>query len=851
MSSVEAIQQALVAGNLEKARAETEEYIGGIGDENPRMNAIGRMLSEMYREFHIAPVHGYVDEVVGGFPEQIARGIREPVEPDLELTRLWQTRLDEAADERLSNELIEHVKANNSAAVEQGIVSLLKGVPEDKVVQRARYIGNTLGGLVHERERAAAIVKAISKAPMKYGIDFGAAIELDQQFQESVVQAARRERPVAASARTNLTQAIVELSRTLPARNVMHEAGPEDSTNFDRNVRAIFRCCLMSHGHNKYHEATMLIVEFSPKEVSSTGALAGVEQRLFGTLGRTARAVATKVLAEVGANDLVFKTYFDFAKKNIATSNGKYMAEALGLLKNPGAVPFLVDTLHNRHIPATTETIFALGTIADDRAQRALLAELQKLLGVRNLEGSQRREVFALIGALARASRQVDAAGKKMILAHVIKALPKNDTELAIRVALSFFTGKLEEFDPMLLSWAAKVATMSLWNIDRPELARAARTSPLGFRQPLLDTMQRLAPYAMPAINQTALEQAKTYNGAYLAMGEFYAKAGDETALPVLRQLLMNTFLHDDTKPQSAYMKETVLDTATDERSEISRDKVLASLIYAVDKIGGDEAQEILADIFEQIQAGRLPKAGPETSDILVQASMRNKKRAGQALSMPGAQPAGDGAAGASGASQAQVGENDLQLLRELEASYLIQSKRRAKKVSAMAQLAQRKFAAAIPVIVPHLTDKDPIVASAALTSLMDFGSGSSPAPVQSRLHEELFRAMVGSDNALRVKVAEVLKKINPGRSPLKERLAEFAKQEMPLPARAIVSSLVASSAPPKIVGAEVGNGGDEDGGGGAKEGAAVSQLEKKRMFLLARQEWIRGGKRGQEPKME
>jgi HEAT repeat protein len=832
---------------MDRLKSAIEDYIGGEGDENDRMRAIGSLVRDAYLDFCIGPVHEFVESVLPRFPGKIDRAIRSEIEPEFELTRTWRERLTEVADERLSNELLEHIKGNNLSLAEQTVQILLESARDDQQrKQRLRSVAYTLGGMLHERDRAASLIKSIAKAPSKFGVATEAALEMDIEYQKSLAAAARRERPAVAASRTNLTQCIVELSHTLPARNALHEPSRPDEDNFNRNLRAIARCGLISSAHNRLNELTLLLVEFSPKEVSSAGALAGVEQRLYGTLGRTARSVAANVISSLGAHSIFFESYFSFAKAHIASNIGKYISESLGLLKNPAATAFLIEVIQNPKLEMNTEAIFALGTIADERAQKALLNLLQTNLNARVIEGTRRREIYSLIGALARAARQLDPAQRNRILATVIKAIPKTDTELGIRVALSYFTGKMEELDPALLNWAAQVATIALWNIDRPELARAARSSPLGFRQPLLDLMQRLAPFALEAINRTALEQAKTFNGAYLAIGEFYSKVSDVSAIPVLKQLLFNTFLHDDQAPKSAYARETVLDTATDERSEIDKDKILASLIYSVDKIGGDEAQQILSDLFDQIQTGRLPRPGRESADILMQAHMRMSKAApSDSNAMQGAQ-----------AHKSGVTENDLQLLRELEAGYVLQSKRRAKKVAAMAQLAQRKFAAAIPAITSHLADKDPIVSSAALTALLDFGVPSSPAPVQARLHEELFRALVSDDNVQRVKVAEVLKKLNPMRSPLKERLKELSGRQLPLAARSIITSLLAAGSPGTP--ANAGNFADSNSeqndapAANAKvQPVAVSALDKKRAYILARQEWIRNGKRGPEPRPE
>ncbi len=319
----------------------------------------------------------------------------------------------------------------------------------------------------------------------------------------------------------------------------------------------------------------------------------------------------------------------------------------------------------------------------------------------------------------------------------------------------------------------------------------------------------------------------------------------------MLRQLLTNTFLHDDSGAKSAYVKEQVLDVATEQRQDLSHDRVIASLVYALDQIGGEEADAILSGVYEQIQAGRVSPPGPETADILMQAYMKiTKARTGAALptmvdsdAMPG--DAGASAPG-SGVAATQITEDDLRHIADLKASYLLSAKRRAKKVAAMASLAPRKVAAAAPVIVEHLTDKDPMIAAAAQTAVIDMASPPVHAQAVAQLHMELMQGLELGDMQTRIKIAEVLAKIGPNRSPLKEKLEAIrARPNVEMALSSLVDRLLGTAG-----GAETGA-----GGGGAQNeasaiapGGAMSDLDKKRQHMVARQAWIRGGKRGPEP---
>jgi HEAT repeat protein len=574
-----------------------------------------------------------------------------------------------------------------------------------------------------------------------------------------------------------------------------------------------------------------------------------VEQRLATTLGRTARTVSSRVMTEVGAHPRVFDAYITFAKSHANDLLAPSVVEVLGLWRNPAAADFLAHIANDRKHAARHEAMLALGNMGGPAAEKTLTQALAHAVSGRTIDGDQRRDAIITISALGRLVRAMPAEQRGAVISAALKAIPTRDTELVIRAILNFFVGNFSTYNPAQLKWAAQVATMALWTVDRPELAKAARNAPLGFRQPLIELLERLAPHAMDTINETVMTSAKTYSAAYLAVGELYTKVPDPSQLPVLRQLLLNTFLYDDESPRSAYTRETVLDTATDEKTELRKDQVLASLIYAVGKIGGDEASAILADLFEQIRAGRLPQPGRDAADILFTAY--TKSGAGQAM-MKGTIPTA-GNLSDSGA-QAAVPHLDqaemLQLIRDLEGSYLMAAKRRTKKVSAMAALAHAKAVAALPAIINHLADKDTIIAAAAQTALADFASPPVPKSIMSHYLDELLRTLEIGDDQTKVKLVDVFMRLGPRKSPLKERLETLAHNvNLSMATKSVLARLLEpppEAAPPP---------GESHGSDLMAESAPtarnlqIGRLDRMRAYNLARQEWIRKGKHGPEPK--
>ncbi len=852
----------------------TEHHASGQISE-PELQAIGEAVTRQYRDFHTHPVHEFYARLERDWPTAAYRAVYAPIQAEFEATREWDRRLDEIASERLVNGLIDKVKAKDAEGAEKAAATLITGVPEEMRPQRARFIGNILGGLIHEKDRAHALVKSMSRNPMKFGLDPLSVTDVEEEFARGAVAAQKRERPLTSAARQNLTEATVELSRRLPGRNVLHAPTEEEIHVFDRAVRAILRSCLLSPDHDKFNEATLLIVEFSPKEVSTAGALAGVEERLYATLGRTARLIADRVFQSLGRHPRVIQPYLDFCKDHLYDKTGQYGVEVVGIFKNPDTVPFLQEALKDKNADARTEALFALGAIGTEGALNDLTQALQQNVSGRIIEGEARREAFTIISALGRLVRSIsDPAKRGRIIAQIIKILPKDDLEFPVRAVLNFFTGKQDGIDPNILRWAAQVAVTALWSTDRPELARAGRSQPLGFRQPLIDLLGRLAPFAMGTINETAAKYTKMYSGAYLAMGEFYAKNPDPSQVPVIKQMLFNTALHDDTK-KSEYVKQTVYDAATETQQELTKDQVIASLAGALDKIDSDEARQAMAEMFQQIQSGQLPPAGAETSAILMKAYIAAQRAAGKPVMAPGGSAGGGAASHAtpvgtaaplmdspadSQIAPAQVTEEDLQLIEDLQARYLMASKRRTKKVAAMNALAQRKITPALKAIISHVADSDIIIASAAQMALQDFAAPPVPRQTLDTYYDAILDAIDTAENPVKVKLGELLTKLGPQRSPLKEKIeTRLSGGKLSVAATAILQKAAGPKAPGGTSHGRQGVVMDEEKlgaaagymptAGGDKGADYVSDMDKKRAYMQARQDWIRGGKRGPEPK--
>jgi HEAT repeat protein len=859
MVNLEHIWIALEDGRFEQALDLAEQlFVRDPHAEENQQEAAQQLLQLYQEQLRVEVALRFEEEIVPALGPA-GDSVLAPLREELDFYHFWRERLAAIAQERLVDEFLSAVKAGDNKRIMPLVRSLIAtALDSSQRVQRARQIGSLLGGLVAERERAAQLIKQFAASAGELGLDGPALAAMFDEFERARIAVTRRENVTAARSKAELTQAIVELSRALPDRMALHEPRAEEMLRFEQVIRAIVAVGLTSPRHERYYEASLLFVEFSPKELSTAGALAGVEQRLYSSLGRTARLIASRTLEKFGGHPRFWSSYERFAKTAIA--NKRYapvIVEVIGLLRNPAGTKLLLEWLNDPKLDVRNDVINALGFIGDSSAVEALLQLFARLARGKIL-GESRREAAMILSALGRALRGWDTNRRSNVMHRFLKLLPKDDFELSVRAALTFLSGSLEGMDPALLEWGARIATRALWRVDSPELARQAQSSPLGFRQPLIDLLVRLAPYTLDTIVHTALEEAKTFSGAYLALAELCEKVADPRCLALLRQLLLNTFLHED-KPRSAYQKETIIEPGSEERTELTKDKVLAALIYAVSKIPSPEADELLADLFERVRSGRLPQPGREVADVLMQAYMKveQKRGAGGLMGVfPGAQQEGASPDDQAALAQSSLSKEEVAWINDLDKKFLLASTRRAKRVAAMHGLASRRTLAAIPKIIKHLTDKDAIIAAAAETALVDYGAAPVRPAVLERLHSELLAALRLGDSTLRQKVAGVLKRLGPRRSSLKDRLeALLAEGSLDGEATRLVRELLAAP-PAQKSGGQPTEGSDNApgkvaGGGSvrsAKGPAHISALEKKRQYLLARQAWIRGGKKGPEP---
>src|SRR5690606_9349323 len=167
MSLPHQIESLLSQGQGPEAGALLQGAAGNLSDEDLRQ--IGEGAARQYREFHSHAVHQFLSIAEGKLPGLAYQHLLEPIAADMKATRQWDRRLDEMASERLINGLMERIKARDDAGAEATALALIMSVPEESRPQRARFVGNVLGGMVNDKDHAQALVRSMSRNPMKFG----------------------------------------------------------------------------------------------------------------------------------------------------------------------------------------------------------------------------------------------------------------------------------------------------------------------------------------------------------------------------------------------------------------------------------------------------------------------------------------------------------------------------------------------------------------------------------------------------------------------------------------------------------------------------------------------------------
>jgi hypothetical protein len=336
-----------------------------------------------------------------------------------------------------------------------------------------------------------------------------------------------------------------------------------------------------------------------------------------------------------------------------------------------------------------------------------------------------------------------------------------------------------------------------------------------------------------------------------MAVADICEKTKLEASLSVLETMIRNAFVFDDADV-SRYEAEMYWDATTQQRVRLSKDKVIGPLVYAIGTIGGPVAYRILADLDDQFRSQRLAPPGPETARYLDQYLKALAPEFGG--SGEGAGPGGAGAVSqAVPIDPARVAE----LVKLLHGSFFLvgANKRRIQKISAISELGQSTPPDALAALIEQLGDKDDMVQCAARTALVEYSGRRVPPPVKAEFLAQIVAAIASKDPAIRQGALQTLREVGTGRPEVRARLelelkatqsATLGKQIQLLLREGGAGKKAMEAAAPGAAGPA--DESDPDGESPAGIAPPASGLDLKRQYVVARQEWIRGGKKGPPP---
>lgn len=860
----EHLDTALQTGNVEQALAVSRQWAEAQAAQGATPDQAGleiaKAVAAIYRNFITEPVHQYQAHAARVLPEGVGAFVERALKRLVDMTLFWEQRLEMVYRERLARELRDFTRSKvfDSAADN---IRLLCGAARsaDDSRRLAEYCGTILGTCENHPREVETVIALVDKDPVAFGLthELVGLLRTARQKRLDIVLGSRMEVREIEWTRS-LTETVVEIQRQLPAKDKIGE--PDDAMLRDAAdlMRSIARIPLWRKQPAKFVDATLLLVEFVPRELAAAAAQSGIEARAYNTIGYTAKKTVLLAFGELGKIELFTQPYEQYTREwAYQTKYFKFFVEVMGATRSPAFHTFMVQCFgEKRLVELRDEIVDALGNIGNADARNLLLKHLEDTLTARVIDPPRVRTATRVITSLAKLSRspRLTAGERADLVRRSLKALPKDHMRLAMQAALQFFSYNPDTLPKDLREWAVGTLSGALWlQDDSPEWAQGAekQDSLLGFRQPMTQTLIKLVPEAPAPFLERIERHALRYSGAYMAVAEICEKTKLEASLSVLETMMRNAFVFDDADV-SRYDAEMYWDATTQQRVRLSKDKVIGPIVYSIGTIGGPVAFRILSDLDDQFRSQRLAPPGPETARYLDEFL---KALAPQF----GGSGEGAGAVGAEATSHS-VSMNPgrvAELAKILRSSFFLvgANKRRIQKISAISEIGQSTPPEAIAVLIEQLGDKDDMVQCAARTALVEYSARRVPPAVKADFLGQIVAAIESKDPAVRQGALQTLREVGTGRPEVRARLELELKATPSATLGKQIQLLLRESGAGKkameATGPGAGAPGDDvdaDGEPSPGNGPPASALDLKRQYVVARQEWIRGGKKGPPP---
>lgn len=844
---IAAIDKALREGSAPRAMEAARKLCaeGGLAPRDAAIE-IAKAAASVYRDLISPPVQAFAEAAATELPPDVGPVVVKALQRLIKLTADWEAKLWAVHTERLVREVREWTRMKVLDSAQANVGRLMALVPEEQRTKRAQYIGAVLATLLNNQKEAQQLIAGLGKNPGAFNLNpaLVEAMEASRAKRSGEMIGVNLE-TIEREYTSTLAQVVVDIKSLLPEATKMGE--PEEALLRDLGdvFRSLLRVPIQAEELDLLLDATNILVDFIPKEQTSTAKIARVEARVYGQLGFTAKKAVLLTFQDLGRNRFFTTIYKGWAKGYISTDAILPIVELMGALRTPEFNEFLAALKNDKRVSPNVSTASSTAQAAIGGMENAdqLMSELRGLFGKRRQELADLKRAEMLITALGLVvkSPRTETQDRHKLLEFLRSHVPEDLHKLAMHTALQAFTVKVDEQQPGQTQWAIRVLVRALWIPDETTVHHKGgerQASELGFRAEVVEALAKIGSRDIPSLVRSLEPLTMRFSVGFMAAAEVCEKLRDPQLLLPLERMLNVTLTHSDAG--NVYQQEYYWDAAAQERKPVTREKLLVPIVYAIGQIGGEQSKLILHRYQEQIASGKAPQPSAQIASFMAQFMGGN--------AVLGANTSAFNALENPDAEAAPVDPSELKpLLKQLTGWYLLSgsSTRRAKKVEALIRLAQLGSVEAIDPVIKQCADKDAMVVGAAINCLVECAGLGRAKQLRDMTINMVLDALNSKDPAVRQGAVRVLKDVGPNRKDVREKITAFAKTAERRETKDALATILkgghaGGEAPPAEKPVE------------KKEGplSVTDKMELKRAYMAQRKAWIDGGKKGDPPVM-
>ncbi|MCB2156654.1 hypothetical protein KQI84_17395 [bacterium] len=848
-------------GDAQSALVTAQKWIQ-IGEAPVRETAIeiAKAVGQVYRDLISDPVHEFIGLAEQKLGPEAGGLVGKAVGRLIKMTEQWEPRLRSCYEERMARELRDFVRSKNWNEALGNVEALCRPVRggDDELRQRALYVGNVLGTCLNHPKEADHLLKLVAKDPEAYGVTHRLVSEMQEAKDD------RHSRMMATQVdniENQWTQTLrstqVDIMQLMPPRNEMGDPSEENLRDVGDIFRSILRVPIMKRETDLLVDATLLLVDFTPKELAYAAAASGVEGRSYTELGFRARKTIALVFSSLGENPFFTQLYGQWAEDQLETRYAGQVIEFMGAIRCDDYAPFLADLWQRRSYKhLRSELATALANLASPESADLMLNELKTLTTKRVIDPAAMREAERLLAGLGRIVRspRTDDKVRRHIVSKTLSMMPRDNIKLSNEAVMQVLSARPDVLSDAQRRWAIDRLVDALWVPDQStEMTRGEDRADnfLGARNPIMKALKNIGTQDPDHLYAGLERQSARYSGAMMAAAEILEEIHDPRSVQVLQKMLLTASMHDEER-ELPTQKETYWDPAEQRRKPLTKQMVTSSLVESLGHIGTPDAKKALQNLQQQVQMGRVKSFGKQAEELLV-------KTVGAPMGTASEHAGSDAPDEQSESRKPEKADPDevKKLIKAISASHFFKgsAKRAQAKIMALVRLAQIKSVDALDAIAKNLADKDPMVASAAISALADYGGPGQPGYMVELVMEKVFEALEHKDPAMRQSATKLLRELGPNRPEIRRRVVEYAKtiddQKIKLRLKMAMEDTTGSPVDENGRVVQLPDEEKEEAQDYQKSLQAASErrdLDLKREYFERRRAWIAGGKEGPPP---